>query len=188
MSSGSLFSLHILLSRYPEALNYASGPKQVTASGIAAKADLSSALTVAWKLSYAMKFGLLPIVGEISGLRTFAVENDRKRDVIDSQPLAQLLRHRLIGASLTALRDIRDLMRRRRQAMGAAASAKIVFRNRSKMPLSNLAGLSGCLGNVLAGQALELTHVNTDPEKLAQVDYRSLGKKNPAICQALVKG
>jgi hypothetical protein len=33
-----------------------------------AKAVLSSALTVAWKLRYAMKFGLLPLIREISGL------------------------------------------------------------------------------------------------------------------------
>jgi hypothetical protein len=35
---------------------------------IAKKAVLSSALTVAWKLRYAMKFGLLPLIREISGL------------------------------------------------------------------------------------------------------------------------
>ena len=52
------------ISREPHALK----PKLDWIHSVIAKAVLSLALTAVWKLSYAMKDGLLPIVGEKSGL------------------------------------------------------------------------------------------------------------------------
>src|ERR1700733_1776211 len=49
------------ISRFPQALN----PKLDWVHSVIAKAVLSLAPTVVWKLSYAMKDGLLPITGEI---------------------------------------------------------------------------------------------------------------------------
>src|SRR5260370_15462847 len=48
----------------------ASNPKPDWIHSVIAKAVLSLALTVVWKLSYAMKDGLLPIGGEKCGLAT----------------------------------------------------------------------------------------------------------------------
>src|SRR3982074_1061105 len=53
-----------MISREPHALN----PKLDWIHSVIAKAVLSLALTAVWKLSYAMKDGLLPIAGEKSGL------------------------------------------------------------------------------------------------------------------------
>src|SRR5260370_12320405 len=52
------------ISRFPQASN----PKPDWLHSVIAKAVLSLALTAVWKLSYAMKDGLLPIAGEKSGL------------------------------------------------------------------------------------------------------------------------
>src|SRR5881227_2121433 len=52
------------ISREPQASN----PKPDWLHSVIAKAVLSLALTAAWKLSYAMKDGLLPIAGEKCGL------------------------------------------------------------------------------------------------------------------------
>src|SRR5260370_13930578 len=52
------------ISREPHPLN----PKLDWIHSVIAKAVLSLALTAVWKLSYAMKDGLLPIAGEKSGL------------------------------------------------------------------------------------------------------------------------
>src|SRR5690242_4469607 len=52
------------ISRLPAASNL----KSDWIHSVIAKAVLSSALTVVWKLSYAMKDGLLPTTGENSGL------------------------------------------------------------------------------------------------------------------------
>jgi hypothetical protein len=52
------------ISRFPQALN----PKLDWVHSVIAKAVPSLALAAVWKLSYAMKDGLLPIAGEKSGL------------------------------------------------------------------------------------------------------------------------
>ena len=52
------------ISREPQAAN----PKVDWLHSVLAKAVLSVVVTVVWKLSYAMKSGLLPIVGEKFGL------------------------------------------------------------------------------------------------------------------------
>src|SRR5277367_6426922 len=56
-------------SRLPQALN----PKLDWVHSVIAKAVLSLVPTVVWKLSYAMKDGLLPIAGEICGLRAMGL-------------------------------------------------------------------------------------------------------------------
>jgi hypothetical protein len=52
----------------------------MTHNSVIAKAVLSLALTVVWKLSYAMKDGLLPIAGEKSGLSR--IEKDHGAELL----------------------------------------------------------------------------------------------------------
>src|SRR5260370_22739394 len=67
------------ISREPHALK----PKLDWIHSVIAKAVLSLALTAVWKLSYAMKDGLLPIAGEKSGLANRAVAPSPGRCVAD---------------------------------------------------------------------------------------------------------
>jgi transposase len=112
-----------------------------------------------------------------------------KTDWNDCQFLANLLRHGMIRASFIppqAIRDLRDLTRRRRQLIGAATSE----RNRVQKVLEEAnIKLSSVLSDVfgVSGQLMleKLLNGEPDVEAIAQLAQRKARARIPEIQQAL---
>jgi transposase len=113
----------------------------------------------------------------------------RKTDVKDCQWLAHLLRHGLVRNSFIpprAIRELRDLTRRRRQLLAAGTAE----RNRVQKVLedanSKLASVLSDLFGVLGRAMLEaLLSGNPDPEQIANFARCRLKQRIPAIKAAV---
>ena len=112
-----------------------------------------------------------------------------KTDWADCQFLANLLRHGMIRASFIpprAIRDLRDLTRRRRQLIGAATSE----RNRVQKVLEEAnIKLSSVLSDIfgVSGQLMleKLLEGEIDPEAIAQLAQRKARARIAEIQQSL---
>jgi transposase len=112
-----------------------------------------------------------------------------KTDWKDCQFLANLLRHGMIRASFIpprAIRDLRDLTRRRRQLIGDATSE----RNRVQKVLEEAnIKLSSVLSDIfgVSGQLMleKLLDGEPDPEAIANLAQRRARMKIPEILQSL---
>jgi len=141
-----------------------------------------------WKPVYAALEGS-GIEVQLANGEDVKARRGHKTDWDDCQFLANLLRHGMIRASFIpppAIRDLRDLTRRRRQLSGAAVSErnrvqKVMEEANVKLGsvLSDVFGVSGqlMLEKLLDGEA--------DAEAIAELAQRKARQKIPEIRQAL---
>jgi transposase len=141
-----------------------------------------------WKPVYAALEGS-GIEVQLANGEDVKARRGHKTDWDDCQFLANLLRHGMIRASFIpppAIRDLRDLTRRRRQLSGAAVSErnrvqKVLEEANVKLGsvLSDVFGVSGqlMLEKLLDGEA--------DAEAIAELAQRKARQKIPEIRQAL---